>query len=487
MFNGTHRIVGAGPADAGGAQYMDIIQSRYFDPSPIRVTVDSFDPVSGAVSVTVTMYSTTYSLVDEDFHIVLFEDDLTALHDHVTRDLYSTPISLTGASNTESFSTTFTIDPSWITANLRVLAFVQLDDQSVLQVGSSDPAPDFKVRAMVPFSRTELGPSSGAYETEYLTVMNIGLTDTFTVDLVVDHAPPGWTTAFKDSIGTIHTDPLAFGLTTDESTTFKAMITPGSPGYMRYHFVVTSTNLPQPLEIPFVYITDDVEALVVDDDGGEPFEDYFTAALDGAGMSYGVWNRGADQLTIEVADTFDVLVWNVGFAFPTLDADDKAFLANYLDSGKALFITGQDVGWDLNVGDPDPAWYQQYLHATWIRDDTNIYELDGVPDDPVTDGLNLNIQGGTGANNQEYPDEIAAADADATEILYYTGGFCGAVRSMDSGSRARVVYLGFGFEAIADAQDRQDLLANALAWIGPEIFTDGFESNDTGAWSNTSP
>ena len=89
-----------GDAAATGEGYMDIIHNRSFDPAPIRIEVDSFDPVSGAVSVTVTMYSTTVSLTNENFHIILFENDILPGHTEVTRDIYNDTISLTGAGNT---------------------------------------------------------------------------------------------------------------------------------------------------------------------------------------------------------------------------------------------------------------------------------------------------------------------------------------------------------------------------------------------------
>ena len=491
-FNGGHHIVGAGSDAASGEGYMDLIRSHYFDAAPIRIDIDSFNPTTGAVSATVTMYSTTTSISSENFHIVLTEDDVPPASPggedatHVTRDIFSDTITLTGAGNTAVFNHTFTINPAWNTSHLRVAAFVQLADQTIIQVGTADPVPDFRVRAMVPGTRSTIGNSSGIFETDAVTVINVGLGETFEISAVIDEAPPGWTVAFKDSVGTTHTTPLSFGLSTEESTTFKAVVQPASPGYMRYSLVVTSVNLAKDLVIPFVYITDDVDVLVVDDDGGEAYEDYFTAALDTAGKSYGVWDRGTSQLTTEVSDTFDVLVWNVGFAFPTLDADDQTFLTGFLDDGKSLFLSGQDVGWDLNSGNPSVAWYHNYLHADYIRDDTNIMDVYGVADDPITDGLDLRITGGDGASNQEYPDEIEPADGDATQILNYQstqGTYGAAIRSTDSVSGAQVVYLGFGFEGIDNAQDRHDLLVPAVRWLQGIIFEDGFESGDNGAWN----
>jgi len=295
--------------------------------------------------------------------------------------------------------------------------------------------------------------------------------------------------SFTDHLGATHTTPQMVSLANEEQTFFSVNLMPGGPGQVEYHLEVSSANLASPLVVPLVYFTDDLDVMIIDDDGGDPYEDYFTEALDTAGRSYGVWNRGLSTLPAEIALHYGTLIWNVGWAFPSLDADDKLFVANYLADGNSLFLSGQDIGWEMNDpgGDPDPVWYQTYLHASYVRDDTNILDLDGVPGDPITDGLTLHIAGGTGANNQTYPDEIAAADADATVILNYQGDGGGAIRSTDSVTGAKVVYTGFGFEGIADAQDRHDLLIAALDWLAGSIFYDDFESGTTGAWSSSLP
>jgi hypothetical protein len=473
---------------------MNTIEARSFEPSPIEIEVD-FTTATGATTATVTMHSSTATISGENIHLILIEDDVNttpATYDHtyITRAVYSEPISLAGQWDTAVVTNTFAIDPSWVNANLRVIALVQLASYEVLQAASSDPLPPFKIRGMVPFSRTEIGPSSAVYETDPVTMMNIGMTDTFTIDIVIDTAPAGWTAEIRDSGGVIHTGPLAFGLAADAQTTFTAVVTPASSGYMRYHIEVTSPNLARPLEIPFTYITDDVQALIIDDDGGESYEDYFTEALDSAGLSYGVWDRAASPLTTEVADNFGTLVWNAGWAFPTLDDDDRTFLGLHLDAGKRLFLSGQDIGWELNTstaGNYDPTWYESYLHAQYVRDDTNIMDIDGVPGDPITDGLDLHIDGGTGASNQDYPDEVRALGLNADIMLNYRGDGGAAVRSVDTASGAKVVYLGFGFEGIDNADDRRDLLGPSLDWLQDAIFRDGFESGMTSAWSFVTP
>ncbi len=496
MFNGTYRIVGASVADAQGGQYMDVIRSRYFDPAPVRIVVDSFNPGTGAVSATVTMYSATdtFDGAEDNFHFILIEDDVNASdpeETHVTRAIISNPISLDGAGNTAVFNETFTINPAWDQAKLQVVALVQRQNKEVVQTGSSYDQPGFSVRAMVPFVRNIIGPSGGTYSSDDVTVMNVGQTETFTISLVIDEAPPGWTATFSDNGGTPHTDPLAFGLTEQQSTTFTVNVSPASPGFMRYHLVVTSGNLAKDLEIPFVYNTDDVDALLVDDDGGNDYEGYFITALADAGLTSGYWNLSFSKLDDDVATSIRTLIWNVGLGYPSLDATDRTFVEQHLDNGNDLFITGQDIGWDLNYydsGNTDVAFYENYLHADYITDDVNRYDVDGVADDPVSDGLTLHIQGGDGADNQEYPSQIAPKDSDAVEIFSYNGTAWGAgIRSVDSVSGAKIVYLAFGYEAIDNADDRADLMKSAIYWLKDILFKNGFESGDTSGWSIVTP
>ena len=488
VINGTTKFVGAAASTATtGEPYLSTVGGAMMVPAPVRVEIDSFNPTSGAVSATVTMHSTTRVLNDDILLLVLVEDDVTSEHNHVARDLIQETFDLSGAGNTHTTTTSFVVDPSWNTAKLNAVALVQhANGSEVLQVGSTFPKPNYELRAMVPSSVT-IGPSTAPTATDVFAVVNTGLADSYTIELVVDEAPPGWQINLEDEFGGTHTIPYPFALAAGATTDFHFNVIPTTPGYASFHVEVTSPNLTTPTVIPFAFNSDDLSIMLVDDDGGEPFEDYFRAALDGAGIAYGFWDRNLSTLTDDVAQNYDVLIWNAGLTTPSLDADDKIFVGDFLDAGGALFLSGQDVGWDLNDANPDPVWYQTYLHATWIRDDTNIMYLDGLMGDPVTGGMALHIDGGDGASNQEYPDEIAAADNDATEIFFYQGDGCGAVRSLDSLTRARVVYLGFGFEGIDNAQDRSDLLVNAIAWIGPEVFSDGFEDGSTSAWSNVTP
>jgi hypothetical protein len=488
VFNGQTKVVGGSTTTATGVQYLPIVQAAYFQPAPVRVEILSFDAASGDVQAEVTMYSATDALAGDHVRFVLLEDNVLGIHTHVTRDIINDTITLTGAGNSVVYNVSFDIDPGWNQAELHAVAFVQRDaDKEVLNATCSYPRPDYGVRAMVPAPRVDVGPSTGTFAGEPFTVMNVGLADTFTINVVVDEGPPGWVTSYCDEGGTCHVGEWSFDLALDGSTEFYVNIIPDSSGYMRYHFEITSPNLASPLVVPYTYLTDDLDVLIVDDDGAATYENYYTAALDTLGLSYGIWDLSAGKLTYDVAQNYELLIWSVGESYPSLDQADRDLVMQHLDGGGRLFITGQDVGWDLNYsgsGNANPAFYNNYLHATYERDDTNLLFLNGVAGDPVSDGLVLHIAGGDGANNQEYPSEIAPRDGYATEILAYQGDGGGAIRSFHTAGGARIVYLAFGFEAIDNAADRAALLGAAIDWL-MQPFADGFDfSGDTSMWSS---
>jgi len=76
VFNGQTMVVGGGDAVASGAAYLPIVQAASFDPAPIRIDIDSFDPASGDIQATVTMYSESGTLAGDHIRFLLTEDNV---------------------------------------------------------------------------------------------------------------------------------------------------------------------------------------------------------------------------------------------------------------------------------------------------------------------------------------------------------------------------------------------------------------------------
>ena len=198
--------------------------------------------------------------------------------------------------------------------------------------------------------------------------------------------------------------------------------------------------------------------LLVDDDQGEDYQAWYQGALAAVGQEYDLWTvSGSGSPTAADLAAYDRVVWLTGDdSSSTLTNSDQAALATYLDGGGRLFLSGQDIGYDIGT----TTFYAGYLHAAYLADDTNSYNLTGL--DYLT-GTDVIIQGGDGANNQDYPSNINTANGSIPIFDYPTYSYGGVAYQDDTYS---VAYLAFGFEAINSQADRTDVMSRTLAWLG---------------------
>jgi hypothetical protein len=208
--------------------------------------------------------------------------------------------------------------------------------------------------------------------------------------------------------------------------------------------------------------------LVVDDDYdtyGNAYDDqaYYTAALDGLEVGYEVRAVADDDdgPPLEVLRRYRGVIWLTGRDWDhTLTSADQDALTAYLEGGGRLFVSGQDIGWDI-ARYREPSFYRDYLHADYLRDTSGYHELAGAD---FLSGLAVTIEGGDGADNQRYPSDVGAV-GDGVGLFRYPDGDWGAVGYADGTYRA--VYFAFGFEAINAAADRQAVMARVLNYLAP--------------------
>ena len=201
--------------------------------------------------------------------------------------------------------------------------------------------------------------------------------------------------------------------------------------------------------------------LLVDDDKGKNYETYFEDAIIASGYAYEYWDRSSEGCpSPEYMAAHAAVVWFTGDdSSTTLLPEDQSALATYLDNGGRLFITGQDIGYDIH----DDPFYTNYLHAIYGTDDTNEYYLDGIAGDPIGDNLTICIQGGDGASNQYWPSGIYPT-LNATPVFQYqTMSYYGGIKYEGT---YKVVYFSFGFEAINNIGERVEIMGRILNWLG---------------------
>ena len=215
--------------------------------------------------------------------------------------------------------------------------------------------------------------------------------------------------------------------------------------------------------------------LVVDDEELQN-ESYYYAALDSLGISYDCWNRDI-QGCPDILERYSAVVWFCGdWTIPSLDAGDRDVLMTYLNQGGTLFLSGQDIGWDLC--DPNPPkdfsnqyivsdgesknFYQDYLHAIYLQDVAGYSQMTGVSGDPIGDGTSFQIYQPGRSATEQYPSEISPTDSAAAVFVYPNQG-TGAVRH--SGIYRSVYFAFGGWEAIVDEAQRFTVMERTLEWM----------------------
>ncbi len=141
------------------------------------------------------------------------------------------------------------------------------------------------------------------------------------------------------------------------------------------------------------------------------------------------------------------VVWYTGDAINnTLDNIDQDSITVLLAAGGKLFLTGQNIGQELGA----TPFYQDVLHARLIQPNQTGYFVFGYRVDP----FGVNFPGSAtigvgGANNQNSRDQIAPDSSARTFLVYDTISNQNAgIYYDDPINQSRLIYLGFGFEAI---------------------------------------
>ncbi len=375
-----------------------------------------------------------------------------------------------GQTVSHQFSTT--LDAAWADTDIEVVAWLQDDaTREVLQTATTIPADPYAAA----FYAERFGAVTPA---GVLTPLDSYLENTGssadTYDVVLTKSvPAGW--SVSACAGAVCYPPwiTSFSVTLQpgESVHLALDVTPDT-GPSEGVMTLTATSQGDPslvLSHDFAALAPGTDVLFVDADGGYAYEAYFTDALTTAGATHQTWDRAAlGHLTIDDLAHYPAVVWNADLISPALQDVDMDVLTAYLDQQGDLLLSGQDIAFHLaNPSSPyhtpeSQAWYEDVTGASFDSDDSHDTGLVGVTGDPIGDGHLFNIAGGSGANNQGYPDVLIPA-ANARAVLEYSPGEAAAVRYLRN--EAHIVTLGFGFEGIDTAAHRTDFMADVLAWF----------------------
>lgn len=386
------------------------------------------------------------------------------------------PITFASQGNSVSFTYSYTEDAVWDMSEIAVVAFVQNDDDHAIANCGTSFDPDASIADPVILTHAGSVGSASSFD---VNCSNNGTGPVNFSFVLTNNAPGDWTSNFVVNAITYPTSAtISVGAGSNITATIN--VTPGSSAAIGT-YTLTITNLDQPSQDPVtksVYVFSGITDLVVNGVGAQgdgtgvtpdAWQDNFVNGLMNAQCaSYGVIGGSiASRASTENSLTgVQDIYYNVGWSFPAFTDDWVASLSSLMDNGVNLFISGQDIGWDVWT---DPSayghataasqdFYTNYLFSEWLDDGgASNTILTAVSSDAVFGSFSnmtlLHYYGGT----YFYPDQIAPAGIGTAIFNYNSSTRIGGVRA-DNGT-FKMVYLAPGLEMLSPANANEVMKA----------------------------
>lgn len=477
-IDGTTRVT------RSGATFRSQILSRRAIPAPCTIQLTA----ATALNSNTVEFSGTISAVDSalaapntKLFVALISNETQAtggsngesVFYNAFRDLYPNSsgetIQIALGANYE-FEGTLNRDPGWTVANMSVVAWVQnYSTRWVHQAGwTRVNMPPYAARTESGDPRQLITPADGGEALYYIMLYNLGTAnDTYTVSVAGD-LPTGWTRSVEATGVPANPNSIQVNVNAQSNVLLSMRVNPnGNAGSATAGIDVVSNNDPNVTSTEMFRIMAGLDILLVDDDNGGlygHYESYFESMLTAVApdVVWGRWDVAQDALDGNMLEGVDLLIWFTGSCpnGQTLNFTEQSLLEVYMTNGGSLLLTGQGIAFDLRLS----SFLPEYLHTTHVQPLPGGRNILGIAGEPLSDGLNLSIFSGEGANNQTRQNAILPADEMATVIWDYSGEIHHAgVRVQTENYRA--IFLGFGMEAISSIADRNTVMGRSVGWL----------------------
>jgi len=249
----------SGPPESGS--YSNTVNGYKFSASPLKMDITSFNPETGGISVTVKMLDPDLSLINQKLILLLAQNSM-GNYDNVARQYLYHNINLAGQGEEVTFNDNFNLDTSIEPTTIWAAAFVEVDNQIILQSTSTLPLPEYYLRCAYNWDGNNIvcDPNTN-FLSEPLWIFNLGAADTFNMRIVVDDAPANWYFNYCDEEGNCYPGGISMplNLSSGQVKGFHLNLIVGSTGTAHFHFELTSPNLGT-YNIPFIcHISDPIQ------------------------------------------------------------------------------------------------------------------------------------------------------------------------------------------------------------------------------------
>jgi len=206
-----------------------------------------------------------------------------------------------------------------------------------------------------------------------------------------------------------------------------------------------------------------------------PFAMSYGLAVDTCGYAFDTY---ADEAVIDDSlqySNYDAVVYLFGDDDMTFSHTEQTLIAQYLEGGRNLLVSGSRIGYDLDLsGDSlDKIFYNECLKAIYVGEATETDSIDGISG-TIFDGASYPLDDGThGSYDVLEADYIDTACGSVLNLHYY-GTFLGAGVQYegtfgDGTDPGKLVYLAFPFETVYPESSRIDIMERVLDFFEIDI------------------
>lgn len=388
-------------------------------------------------------------------------------------------ITLAPQGGSVTFNYTYDENPAWNMDEIALVAFVQNESSKlVYNCGSTfDPSvtiadPTNLTSAGIigsPSVFTLEGTNNGEVEQEY----SISLTS---------DAPADWSADFVVN-GNTYTTSTTATIASGANLPVVINVTPGSTAALgKYDLSIQSiTNPNEDPVVKSVYVFSGITELVVNNSAMDPSTatflttTYNTAFASIGTTTFAYLNSSLAQRASEENSLTGVknIFYNVGWYFPAFTDDFVTQLMNFMDNGGNLFISGQDIGWDVwtpasGSGHATPLsqqFYNDYMFADFVDDG-------GTANKPLTANTGDEIFGTLGStainyyytSTYFYPDQIDPIGV-GTPIFYYNNNSAKVAGVRGDNGTFKTVYIAPGIEMLGTPANKTAIIKTAYDWF----------------------
>jgi hypothetical protein len=149
----------------------------------------------------------------------------------------------------------------------------------------------------------------------------------------------------------------------------------------------------------------------------------------------------------------------------TFDESEQMLVEKFVAAGGNLFVSGTEVGWDLDHKDHGRSFFKSTLGSRFVADDAGTYEVGGVEGRIFWDVPPFTFDNGTEFYDAEFPDVIEPAEGAVVALKYANGAGAAGVQVKGANDRGNIVILGFPFETITRPNVRAEVMRRVLTFF----------------------